>query len=255
MARITKGILKDLEGHLGDFTIQKRFGETIIRPRHIHQPRRVTPDKLRTQARQSHNNILWRALKLTGKVFFEGPKAKYNRFMSINMESPVPFLTKRQYKAGNALLLPKMVLSDGPLKPVGYQLGDVDGIPALLTDLTKQEARKDTLLLYVLQQQVINHQGLPEEFYLRIKVETLTLDSFTAVPSTLLSPYKDAKGTLALIGERFADPMHGFGIVRVADGHASTQHAVTQCTYFEQYTTDEALSAAAKSYGGFTSPK
>jgi len=89
-------------------------------------------------------------------------------------------------------------------------------------------------------------------FRLDITVETVTPDQFTLVPSTLLTPYKDVNGTLALVGERFADPMMGFGLVRVEDGHASTQRVVTRCTYYERYTTEEAIQAAAKSYGGFS---
>ena len=46
--------------------------------------------------------------------------------------------------------------------------------------------------------------------------------------------------------------MLGFGIVRINKGHASTQHVVTRYTYYEQYTTEEALQAAAKSYKGLT---
>ena len=125
-------------------------------------------------------------------------------------------------------------------------------IPALLTDLTPKDAKNDTFLLYVLHQKVITHQNWPDQFYLSIKAETLTKDDFTLVSSTLLSPYKNAKGTLALIGPRFDDPMLGFALVRLKDGHASRQHVVTRCTYYERFTTEETLQTAAKSYGGLT---
>jgi hypothetical protein len=46
--------------------------------------------------------------------------------------------------------------------------------------------------------------------------------------------------------------MLGFALVRLKDGHASRQHVVTRCTYYERYTTEEALQAAAKSYKGLT---
>ena len=46
--------------------------------------------------------------------------------------------------------------------------------------------------------------------------------------------------------------MQGFGIVRVKEGHASPHRVVTKCTSYEQYTTEEALQAAAQSYGGLT---
>lgn len=251
MARVN-GLLEDVEGQLNGLTLYKRNGKTFVRPSHIRQPHRLSRKQLLLRERQSHNNALWRALVATKMVFFEGEKPPYYRFMALNLFSPVPYLEKRQYHSGNALSLPNMVLSDGLLPPISYQLGDVDGQPALLTDLTKKEARKDTLLLYVLHQKVITHQNWPDQFYLSIKVETLTPNDFTLVPSTLLSPYKDIHGTLALVGDRFANPMLGFGLVRVKDGHASPQRVVTNCTYYERYTTEEALQAAAKSYGGLT---
>ena len=114
----------------------------------------------------------------------------------------------------------------------------------------------DTVVLhYVLKQEVHPFYEDEDSFQLDITVETVAPDQFTVVPSTLLTPYQDIHGTLTLVSERFADPMMGFGLVRVEDGHASTQRVVTRCTYYERYTTEEAIQAAAKSYGGFTRKK
>ena len=251
MARAT-GILENLEGQLDGLLFYKRGDKTFVRPKHIRQPRRLSRKQLLIRERQSHNNALWRALKATRMIFFEGENAPYNRFMSVNLYSPVPYLKKQQYHSGNALLLPDMVVSDGPLSPISYQLGYVDGQPALLTDLTKASAKKDTLLLYVLEQKVTHWRKDEDLFRLRIKVETLKADDFVNVPSTLMSPYKNVHGTLALVGERYGDPMLGFGLTRAKDGFASHQRVVTHCKYYERYTTEEALQAAAKSYGGLT---
>ena len=261
MARIENDIM-GIEGRVGGLTTYIRNGKKYVRVSTSHQPRRLSRKQLLVREGQSHNNALWRALKDSGHVFMEGgDNTAYNHFMAINMESPVPYIPKQQYHSGNALLLPDMVVSDGPLQPISYQLGVIDNpagsadgstIPALLTDLTPKDAKNSTLLLYVLHQKVITHQDWPDQFYLSIKVETLTKDDFTLVPSTLLSPYKSTKGTLALIGSRFDDPMLGFALVRLKDGHASRQRVVTRCTYYERYTTEEALQAAAKSYKGLT---
>lgn len=218
MARIENDIM-GIEGRVGGLTTYIRNGKKYVRVSTSHQPRRLSRKQLLVRERQSHNN---------------------------------------------ALLLPDMVLSDGPLPPVSYQLGEVDGQPALLTDLTPKDVRNlsapddavngkgTSLLLYILKQRVIPLHVDTDLFQLSIKVEALTAEAFTTVPSTLLSPYKSAKGTLALTDDRFADPMLGFGIVRIKDGHASRQHVITRCTYYEQYTTEEALQAAAKSYKGLT---
>lgn len=249
MARAT-GLLENVEGHLGELTVYKRGKKTYVRPTHIYQPRRLSREQLRVRERQSHNNALWRALKGSGRVYFDGDRAAYNQFMSINTFAPVPYLKKGDHH--NTLLLPEMVLSDGPLNPIGYQLGEVDGQPALLTDLTKGNAGRMTLLLYVLEQKVYAWPGGSDMFQLKINAEPLTASDFVNVPSTLASPYKATEGTLALVGERYGNPMMGFGLVQIKDGVASHQRVVTRCTYYERYTTEEALQEAAKSYGGLT---
>ena len=262
MARQPNDIL-GIEGRVGPMTAYTRNGKKYWRVAYNRKTRRLTRKQLAVRERQSHNNALWRALKATNHVYFEGgDNTMYNHFMAINMESPIPFFPKGKYHSGLALLLPNMILSDGPLPPVNYQLGEIDNptgsadsldtIPALLTDLTPKEVRSDEYLLYVLKQQINTPQGWDDKPYLNIHVETLTPDDFTLVHSTLFSPYKNAKGTLALVGPRFANPMLGFGIVRLQNGHVSRQHVVTRCTYYERYTTEEAIQAAAKSYGGFT---
>ena len=252
MARGT-GILENIEGHLEGLSIYKKNGKTIVRPAHNRRkPRRMSHKQFALRQRLTHNNALWRALAATKMVFFEGGSSPCHRFRSINMDCPIVYLTKLMRLNYSSLLLPNMVISDGPLPPINYQLGDVDDQPALLTDLTKTEARKYTLLLYVLEQRVFLQQFGSDHFQLSIHVESLSPDDFVNVPSTLLSPYKNIKGTLALVGDRFADPMLGFGLVRIMDGHASSQRVVTNCIYYEQFTTEEALLTAAKSYGGLT---
>ena len=252
MAKLEDDIL-GIEGRIGQMTAYTRNGKKYLRVAHTRQPRRLSRKQLMVRERQGHNNALWRALKATNQVYIEGgDNTTYNRFMSLNTASPVPYLGKMQYHSGNALLLPNMLLSYGPLKPISYQFVEVDGHQALFTDLTKQEIRNDSILLFVLRQKVITHQDWYDQFYLKIDVETLTPDDFTIVPSTLLTPYKGKDGCLVLVGERYDDPMMGFGLVRVKDGHASHQRVVTNCTYYERYTTEEALQAAADSYGGLT---
>ena len=145
-----------------------------------------------------------------------------------------------------------MVVSDGPLPSISYQLGEMDGQPALLTDLTAKDIREGEYLLYVLEQRVYPQQYAEEMAQLSIRVEVVTPDQFVTVPSTLLTPYKSKDGCLTLVDDRFADSMLGFALVRVKDGHASHQRVVTNCSYYERYTTEEALQAAAKSYGGLT---
>ena len=57
-------------------------------------------------------------------------------------------------------------------------------------------------------------------------------------------------GCLALLHDDFANEMKGWALVRVMGKNCSTQSIVTRCNYYQKYTTEEALEAAAKSYGG-----
>lgn len=250
---IGTGLLESIEGHFAGMTVYKKNGKTIVRTRHnSYKAKRRSRGQFALRQRLTHTNALWRALSETKMVFFEGGSSPCHRFRSINRECPTVYLTKWMTINRNSLLLPNMALSDGPLLPISYQLGDVDGKPALLTDLTKTEARKYNFMLYVLEQEVCKQQLGADLFQLSIKVEPVGIDDFINVPSTLLTPYKHIKGTLALVDDRFANNMLGFGLVRIKDGHASPQRVVTNCTYYEQFTTEEALQAAAKSYGGLT---
>ena len=263
MAEVTGGILKNVEGHLDDVTIYKRGGKTFMRPTHIRQPRRLSRKQLALREQIAHNNVLWRMLKATHHTYFEGGVDAYRRFMSVNTLSPIIYLTKNQLSNNTSLLLPNMAVSDGPVHRISYQLGEVDGQPALQTDLTPKDIRKGEYLLYVLHQKVMHWQNGYEHAQVHIYVVPVTPDQdienpqfgtvrLVNVPSTILSSYISKYGTLALIGDLFADPMFGFALVRILDGHVSSQRVVTRCTYYERYTTEEALQAAAKSYKGLT---
>ena len=243
MARVVNNILQ-LEGQLGEMTFYTRNGKTFVRPKHIHQPRRLSYKQLVQREQLAHNNALWRMLKRAGDPRFEGGTGSYYRFMSVNNQSPTVFLTKQQLFTGFTLLLPEMMLSSGPLPPISYQLGEVDGRPALLTDLLATELRTDTLRLYTLEQDVLTYQceehDIPQLWIKKKEIAPNGEDVATV------------NGCVALTGDHFANPMTGFGVVRIADGHVSSQRVVTRCTYYERFTTEEAMQAAAKSYGGFT---
>ena len=263
MAEIKEGLLKDMRGHLGKATIYQRGGKTFIRETKIEQPHRLSRKQLVLREQIAHNNILWRRLKSTSRTYFEGGVDAYRRFMSVNRLSPTVYLTKDQLKSNTSLLLPNMAVSSGPLTPIIYHIDEVDGRPALLTSLTPEDMRDGEYLLYVLQQEVIHWQSEEEHAYVQISAVPVTPDQdieiphigtvrLVNIPSTLRTPHTSRDGSLALVGDLFADPMSGFALVHIQDGHVSSQHIVTRCTYYERYTTEEALQAAANSYDGLT---
>lgn len=240
MAQLKNKVV-DFEGKLGEVTVYKRNGKTFVRQRHISQPRRLSRKQLAQREQLAHNNAVWRVLRDAEALYFEGGAGPYYRFMSVNRYAPIVYLTKHQLSSGDTLLLPETVMSDGPLSPMAYQLGEHNGTPALLTDLPLEEVKKGKLLLYALTQNV--KQFFDGREQARMKLEVKEVD---------LSKTEVSDGCLVLTDKSFADPMKGFALVRVVDGHASHQRVVTNCTYYKRFTTEEALLAAAKSYRGLT---
>ena len=83
-------------------------------------------------------------------------------------------------------------------------------------------------------------------YYLVICIRSISIREVSPAEMT------EVDGTLALVGEGFADTMTGWALVHVRGQQWSSQTAVTHCTYYEQFTTEEALQEAARSYGGLT---
>jgi len=257
MAKLEDALLK-LNGRIGEFTFYQKNGKTIVRKarnrnyKNKGNRKRTTRDQFIQRQRLMRNNALWRVLKQAGEVFFKGGASACHRFRSINREVPDVFMNKSQRLNNMALLLPKMVLSDGPVSPINYQLEERDGQFVLKTDLTEAEAQKGRLLLYVLQQKA-NREELHGVFLadhptLSAKMVEVNPSAETQADSGFAVTLVD--GCMVLTGEMFADEMSGFGLVHVIDGCASTQQLVTRCTYYERYATEEALQTAFKEYKG-----
>jgi hypothetical protein len=54
------------------------------------------------------------------------------------------------------------------------------------------------------------------------------------------------------VDNEFSDEMKGWALVRMDGDRCSSQGIVTHCTYYERFTTEEAMQKAAESYGGLT---
>ena len=116
------------------------------------------------------------------------------------------------------------------------QLGEVNGVAALTTDLKAGERHfREKLWLYTAIQDM---SAVPRVRFSMREVSRLEMSVLN--------------GCLALVNEEFAEEMKGWALVRVIENRCSPQTIVTRCTLYEQYTTEEALQVAAKSYGGLT---
>lgn len=231
-----KGI--NLTGRLekSGITVYYRNGRTVVRTATSYQPKRRTRKQFIARQQMLHSTRLWTLLKWAGTPLFPAQPTAYARFLSLMHRTEVVFLPQRGRLDGATMLLSEMPLSEGLMPSVKQYLGEVEEKPALITNLTRDSLlRGDKLLLYTLTQ---NIQGTPRVRFARREV----------MPSEMA----DTTEGLALVSDEFADDMKGWALVHVHGDRCSTQTAVTRCTYYQQFTTEEALQEAAASYGGLT---
>jgi hypothetical protein len=218
-------------------TFYLRKGQMVARTAHSHQPKRRTRAQFIARQQLAHSCRLWAELRWAAEPLFDTTPSAYARFRTLMRRTPVVFVPQRGPLEGATLLLPGMPVSDGVLPVVAQWLGEVDGIAALLTSLTPDSLRRgDTLRLYTLQQCIEGQRPM-----VRVSAADLSASDFQIVD-----------GCLALVGEEYADDMTGWAVVHMRGTKCSSQQVVTRCTYFEPFTTEEALLSAATSYGGLT---
>lgn len=225
-----------ITGHVGNVTIYKKNGKYVVRKAKNRKSHSMTRRQFIQRQRMAHNITLWKMLSLTKELYFQGDNDAYRVFLSVNTFTPVPFFTKREHANCASLLMPGMAISEGPAPSIDYRLGEADGMPALLTNLPEMEARQGRLVLYVLEQ--LMDYETPR---LHVTAEGIRPEEVRFID-----------GNLVLVGDRYANTMLGFGLVHLTNGCAAPQCIVTRCTLYEQYTTEEALHTAAKSYKGLT---
>lgn len=194
-----------------------------------------TPKQFIQRQRMRHSLALWKELSRWSPMFTEG-KTAYHRFLSLANQLPVVFLPKNKAVVEGSLLMPGIPVSEGSLLPIQLQLGEVDGTPALLTDRKADDVRPfEVFMLYTAEQ----HFRLEDCPMVVFKMREVKRDEFATVD-----------GCLALVDNDFANEMKGWALVRVMGKNCSTQSIVTRCNYYQKFTTEEAMEAAAKSYGG-----
>lgn len=217
-------------------TVYIRNGKPVARTATSWQPKRRTRKQFIARQQMLHSTRLWRFLKYAGTPMFPAQPTAYSRFLSLMHRTEVVFLPQNGSLECATMLLPDMPLSEGPLPTVKQSLGEVDGSTALVTTLTRDSLRQgDKLILYTLTQDI---RWKPTVYFSRHEV----------MPDEMT---ETADG-LALVSDEFADDMKGWALVHVRGESCSTQTAVTRCTYYLQFTTEEALQEAAASYGGLT---
>ena len=214
-------------------TVYEKQGKIVVRPsQNGSTPHRCTLKQFIQRQRMMHSVALWNELSLCDTMFTEHQSA-YSGFVALANKLPAVFVDKVLASHHVSFLMPDIPVSEGKLLTVKQHLGEVDGVAAFITNLKKKDIRPGVeLKLYVAEQHV--EHGIPKVSFEDRKVKKTEL-------------VETEKG-LALLGEEFADDNKGWALVLIEGKRCSTQGIVTQCTLYEQYTTEEALLAAAKSH-------
>jgi hypothetical protein len=201
----------------------------------MHEKRSNTLAQFIQRQKMRHTTALWKMLRFCDVMFTERRTA-YQNFASLANQLPAVYVTKRLMDQ-SSFLMPGIPVSDGILPTVKLELGEVNGTPALLTDLkVSDRSHHVKLRLYTAVQNLENE--IPR---VRFSMREVSWLDMTVVD-----------GNLALVGDEFTDEMKGWALVKVIDDRCSPQTIVTRCTLYQQYSTEEALQTAAKSYGGLT---
>ena len=219
-------------------TTYMKQGKMITRVSNSDERRSNTLPQFIQRQKMRHTIALWKMLKYCKTMFTERQTA-YQNFASLANRLPVVFVPDNGLMGGASFLMPGIPVSDGKLPAINEQLGEVDGMPALLTDLKggawDSPAR---LLLYTAEQHI--DCEMPR---VRFSVREVAWEEMSFVD-----------GHYVLKDDAFADDMKGWALVLVKGERCSPQTIVTRCTLYQQYTTEEALEKAADSYGGLTAP-
>ena len=229
------GLLIPKKVSIGGMTFYKRQGKVVGRISESNERRSNTLPQFKQRQKMRHTQALWKMLKFCETMFTERGNA-YQNFSSLANRLSVVYVDRIQMEQAS-FLIPGIPVSDGSLPALQQELSEVNGVPALMTGLKHGEQYiHEKLWLYTAKQEI---EGPTPR--VRFSKRDVSRQEMTVVD-----------GQLALIGEEFANDMKGWALVCVSGKQCSPQSIITRCTLYQQYTTEEALQVAAKSYGGLT---
>ena len=218
-------------------TFYLRNGQVIGRESSTHEKRSNTLPQFVQRQKMRHTTMLWKMLRFCDTMFAERRTA-YQNFASLANQLPAVYVPNDGTMNQSSFLMHGIPMSDGILPMIKQELGEVDGRPALITDLKAGDRTHHVKLRLYTAIQTLENGVLPR---VRFSMHEVSWWDMT-----------EAGGHLALVDDEFADDMKGWALVRVSDDRCSPQTIVTRCTLYQQYTTEEALEKAADSYGGLT---
>lgn len=216
-------------------TTYMKQGRMIVRSANSMERRSNTLPQFIQRQKMRHSVALWRMMKYCEPMFTKGTTA-YNNFLSLANRLPVLYVEKIQME-NTSFLMPGIPVSDGNLPEIKEELGEVDGMSALITDLKPHDWEPWTKLWLYTAVQKGEFRDLHVEFCKR----EVSWEEMTVVD-----------GHYVLKGEEFSEETKGWALVLVNGERCSPQTIVTRCRLYKKYMTEEALEKAADSYGGLT---
>ena len=229
------GLIISKRLRIDGITIYKRGKQVIGRTSLSMEKRSNTLPQFIQRQKMRHTIALWKQLKYCKPMFTRRGNA-FQNFASLANQLPAVYVIRISMD-NSSFLMPGIPVSDGILPTVQQELGSIEGTPALITNLKYGNRHfNERLCLFTAVQEP--NQNMPLTLFRKRDV--------------LWQEMTVTDGFYALKGEEFADDMKGWALVLIKDNDCSPQTIVTRCTFFQKYTTDEALNTAAKSYGGLT---
>ena len=216
-------------------TTYMKQGRMIVRSANSMERRSNTLPQFIQRQKMRHSVALWRMMKYCEPMFTKGTTA-YNNFLSLANRLPVLYVEKIQME-NTSFLMPGIPVSDGNLPEIKEELGEVDGMSALITDLKPHDWEPWTKLWLYTAVQKGEFRDLHVEFCKR----EVSWEEMTVVD-----------GHYVLKGEEFSEETKGWALVLVNGERCSPQTIVTRCRLYKKYMTEEALEKASDSYGGLT---
>ena len=216
-------------------TTYMKQGRMIVRSANSMERRSNTLPQFIQRQKMRHSVALWRMMKYCEPMFTKGTTA-YNNFLSLANRLPVLYVEKILME-NTSFLMPGIPVSDGNLPKIKEELGVVDGMPALITNLKPHDWEPWTKLWLYTAVQTGEYRDLHVQFSKR----EVSWEEMTVVD-----------GHYVLKCKEFSDETKGWALVSVKGERCSPQAIVTRCTLYQKYMTEEALEKAADSYGGLT---
>ena len=126
--------------HIAGMTFYQRQGQVISRVSNSMERRSNTLPQFVQRQKMRHTTALWKMLRFCEVMFTERRNACQN-FMSLANRLRAVYVPK--WMSDASFLMSGIPMSDGILPTVKQQLGEVDGVPALITDLQANEWVRD----------------------------------------------------------------------------------------------------------------